>query len=121
MNGDICWFAPPSARDWLIPPRPHVVGDALADFVAVVKTSWAHRSGLSARQLVAARQREKKEENGREIKKKHDQEERWKDREQKKREKGEVEEWRRNKKTQGRLDSLCMNTINYPDKNIPFG
>lgn len=42
-------------------------------------------------------------------------------REQKKREKGEVEEWRRNKKTQGRLDSLCMNTIDYPDKNIPFG
>lgn len=74
MNGDICRFAPPSARDWLIPLRPHVVGDALADFVAVVKTSWAHRSGLSARQPVAARQREKKEEDGREIKKKHDQE-----------------------------------------------
>lgn len=43
------------ARDWLIPLRPHVVGDALADLVAVVKTSLAHTSGPSARQPVTTR------------------------------------------------------------------
>lgn len=36
----------------LIPLRPHVVGDALADLVAVVKPSLARTSGLSARQPV---------------------------------------------------------------------
>lgn len=48
----------------LIPLRPHVVGDALADLVAVIKTSLAHRSGLSARQPVTTRQREKSEADG---------------------------------------------------------
>lgn len=38
----------------LIPPRPHEVGDALADLGAVVEVSVAHWSGLPARQLVAA-------------------------------------------------------------------
>lgn len=66
--------APLSVCDWLIPLRPHVVGDALADLGAVVKTSRAHGSGFSAGQPVTARQREKKEENGRERQKKQDQE-----------------------------------------------
>lgn len=55
---------------WLIPPRPHVVGDALADLVAVVKISLAHRSGLSARQPVAARHVGEVEEGGGEIQEK---------------------------------------------------
>lgn len=38
--------------DWLIPLRPHVVGDALADLVTVVKPSLAHTPGLPARQPV---------------------------------------------------------------------
>lgn len=45
-------FAPLPACDWSIPLRPHVVGDALADLVAVVKITMAHTSGLSARQPV---------------------------------------------------------------------
>lgn len=46
--------APLSVCDWLIPLRPHVVGDALADLGAVVKTSRAHGSGFSAGQPVTA-------------------------------------------------------------------
>lgn len=42
------------ASDQLIPPRPHVVGDALADLGTVVKISLAHWPGLPARQLIAA-------------------------------------------------------------------
>lgn len=38
----------------LIPPRPHVVGDALADLGTVVKVSLAHWPRLPARQPVAA-------------------------------------------------------------------
>lgn len=46
----------PSVSDGgqLIPPRPHVVGDALADLGTVVKVSLTHWPGLPARQLVAA-------------------------------------------------------------------
>lgn len=69
----ICTFALQPACDWLIPPRPHVVGDALADLVAVVKTSLAHRSGLSARQPVTATERKKREEDRRGSQKKQDQ------------------------------------------------
>lgn len=42
------------ASDQLIPPRPHVVGDALADLGTVVKISLAHWPGLPTRQFVAA-------------------------------------------------------------------
>lgn len=56
------------ACDWLIPLRPHEVGDTLADLVAVVKTSLAHWSGFSARQPVTAGPgRTKEEEDGREM------------------------------------------------------
>lgn len=49
-------FPPPPVSDsgQLLPPRPHVVGDALAYLGTVVKVSLAHWSGLPARQLVAA-------------------------------------------------------------------
>lgn len=39
----------------LIPLRPHVFGDALADLVAVIKLRLARASGLPAGQPVAAR------------------------------------------------------------------
>lgn len=43
------------AGDKLVPPRPHVVGDALADLGTVVKISLAHWPGVPARQFVAAK------------------------------------------------------------------
>lgn len=46
------------AGDELIPPRPHIVGDALADLGTVVKISLAHWPGIPARQSVAAKWRE---------------------------------------------------------------
>lgn len=54
LKGNTCSLSPLSACVWLIPLRSHVVGDALADLVAVVKTSLAHTSWLSARQPVTA-------------------------------------------------------------------
>lgn len=52
----VCFFflSPVSDGGQLFPPRPHVVGDALADLGTVVKVSLAHWPGLLARQLVAA-------------------------------------------------------------------
>lgn len=48
------------AGDELVPPRPHVVGDALADLGTVVKISLAHWPRVSARQFVAAKNGGKK-------------------------------------------------------------
>lgn len=50
---DVLFFSV-SAGDQLIPPRPHVVGDALADLGTVVKISLAHWPRLPARQPIAA-------------------------------------------------------------------
>lgn len=49
------------ACDWLIPLRPHIVGNALADLVAVVKPGLAHQPGLSAWQPVTTGERERAE------------------------------------------------------------
>lgn len=68
-------FAPcPPVWDSLIPSGPHVVGDALADKLAVLKPRLAGRSGPSARVPGAAGQESKagKETKGEE--KRHDQE-----------------------------------------------
>lgn len=51
---------------FLIPP--YVVGDALADLVAVVETRSAHRSGLPARQPVTTG-RENREQRKGEVRK----------------------------------------------------
>lgn len=55
----ICILAPLSACGWLIPLRPHVLGDALTDFLTVVKPRLAHTLGLSARQPVTTRDNKK--------------------------------------------------------------
>lgn len=47
-------FFPASASGQLIPPRPHVVGDALADLGTVVKIILAYWPEAPARQPIAA-------------------------------------------------------------------
>lgn len=109
-NGNICWLPPPFVCDWLVPSRPHVVRDTLAHMVAVVETSLAYRSGLSAWQLVAARRRENIGWNSEKRKKK---------RRKRRVRLGNGEEIKK-RGLRGNW-SLCMDSIDYPDKNIRSG